>query len=185
MTVKPRSLSAQALYDLPVVTSCALDPDSVHVAYAVSWGDKASNGYRGSIRVAEVSGGSIRTYTHGRHRDLAPRWSADGKQLMFLSDRNQRAAHESGGPDGGGMQLWSIDAAGGEPEPLPRVAGSVSEFAVSPDGRFLAAVATPDTARRAIEQQGWRRITRLRYRADGAGYLDDPARLWLIDLQRT
>ena len=163
-------LKSDDLYTLPVVTFGAPDPARRSVAYTVSWADKETNCYRGSIRVVHIADGSTRAYTHGRYRDFAPQWAPSGERLFFLSDR------------GGSVQIWSIEVNGGEARAEPKLPGDVAEFALSPDGKYVAAIATPDATKQAIDERGWRRVTSLRYRADGVGYLDDPACLWLIDL---
>ncbi len=165
-----RRITASDLMRLPVISGAALDPSRRRIAFVRTLADEAANGYRGSIRVCELDTGSITVMTHGVARDGAPAWSPDGARLFFLSDRS------------GAMQLWCIDCAGGEAYAAPAVDGAVSEFAVSPDGRFIAAVATSSQGGRDVEARGWRRVTRQRYRADGIGYHDERPRIWLVDL---
>ncbi len=163
-------LRPEALYSLPIVSGCALHPSRSSVAFVVTTMDEASNSYRGSLRTVDLASAEMRRLTQGSARDGAPQWSADGIALLFLSDRS------------GSTQLWRVDAAGGEPFALPAVPGNVSEFAVAPGGAHVAVVATPTTGREEVERRGWRRITRLRYRADGPGFFDDVPQIWLIDL---
>jgi dipeptidyl aminopeptidase/acylaminoacyl peptidase len=169
------------LYSLPITGWCALNPARTAVAYAVTKLHEEANAYRGCIKVLQLpaQGAKVQApaspmplaLTDWTARDQAPQWSCDGSRLFFLSDRSGR------------MQLYQVSATGGEVTSLPEVPGNVSEFAVSPAGRYLAAIATPTTNKEAIEQRGWRRITRIRYRSDGPGYLDDYPQLWLLDLQ--
>lgn len=166
------------LYALRVVSWCSLNPSRTAVAYAVTRMSEETNTYRGSIRIVsfdassagQAQAGASRTLTDGSARDQAPQWSADGSSIFFLSDRAS------------GMQLWEVSANGGGPKPLPLLPGNVSEFAVAPRGRRIAAIAVPTAKREQINSQSWRRITRIRYRSDGAGYLDDLPEIWLIDL---
>ncbi|HXW77803.1 MAG TPA: S9 family peptidase, partial [Candidatus Eremiobacteraceae bacterium] len=92
---------------------------------------------------------------------------------LFVSDRGGQR----------GAWLLDLEREGAEPIAAPEIDGAVSEAVFSPDGRFIAAIATPDAQRRVVAARGWRSITRLRYRADGVGYLDDFPVLWLIDLE--
>jgi dipeptidyl aminopeptidase/acylaminoacyl peptidase len=165
-----QSMDPRHLYTLPIVGECELSPDRASLAYVVTTLDEESNAYRGSIRVIPSAGGTPRQLTQATARDGAPRWSADGVALFFLSDRS------------GSTQLWRIDAGGGQPTAMPMVPGNASDFAVSPDGVHVAIVTTPTTRRDEVERRGWRRITRLRFRSDGPGYLDDLPQLWLLDL---
>ncbi len=175
-------LGPRDLYSLPIVGWCAVHPQHSAVAYVVTRLDEEANAYRGSIRTVAIpderailqsptTGPTGAILTKGSARDQAPQWSVDGKKIFFLSDR------------GGSMQLWAIDPAGGDTTALPALPGNVSEFAVSPDGSRIAAIATPTQNKDEIERRGWRRITRMRYRADGPGYLDDKPQIWLIDLK--
>lgn len=165
-----QGLEPRHLYGLPIVGGCALSPSHDSIAYSVTTLDEESNGYCGSIRVVDLASGSSRKLTQETARDGAPQWSADGISLFFLSDRS------------GSTQLWRIDAGGGEPAAMPAVPGNASDFTVSPDGVHIVVVTTPTTHRDEVERRGWRRITRLRFRADGPGYLDDLPQLWLIDV---
>jgi dipeptidyl aminopeptidase/acylaminoacyl peptidase len=167
-----RRISPAQLFRLPVVTGAACDRAGRRVAYVRTLPDEAANAYRGSIRIHDLHTGSTTVLTHGGARDASPAWSPDGARVFFASDRT------------GTMQVWCIECAGGEPYALPAIDGAVSEFAVAPNGRFVAAVATSQRGARDVDERGWRRITRQRYRADGIGYHDCLPQLWLIDLER-
>ncbi len=163
-------IRAEDICDLPIVGGVAIDAAGERVAYVVTTMDLQRDAYVGSIRLVDVRGGTARTLTHGVARDMQPRWSPDGTRIAFISDRGER------------RQVWLIDPTGGDPYPAPEVEGDVSAAVFSPDGRRLAVIATPDSLRREAAVRGWRRIDRIRYRADGAGYLDDRPRLWIMDL---
>lgn len=165
-----RLVGPRGLYDLPIVGSCALHPSRRTVAYTVTRLDEESNAYKGVLKIVDLDTQESVALTDGSARDQLPQWSADGTAMYFASDRT------------GGMQLWHICAAGGDPKPLPALPGNVSELAVSPDGARIAAVATPTKGKELVERQGWRRITRIRYRSDGSNYLDDRPQVFVIDL---
>ena len=148
-----------------------MHPAGKRAAYVVTTMDRERDCYEGSLRVVDLADGKVRIYTSSRARDAQPRWSPDGRRLLFLSDRGEH------------RQIWFIDETGGDPYAAPLVEGDVSTAVFSPDGRKIAVIATADTHRREIQSRGWRRIERIRYRADGVGYLDDAPRLWVIDLE--
>jgi Tol biopolymer transport system component len=80
----------------------------------------------GDLYVLPIGGGEATRITSGPAWDIQPRWSPDGRQLAFTSDR------------GGGNNLWRIGADGSNP-----VQVSKEDFrllntpAWTPDGRFL------------------------------------------------
>ncbi len=166
----PGSLTPGHLLTLPVVSGCALDPSGKRVAYVRTVADEAANAYRGSVRFVDLKSLAVTVLTRGVARDASAAWSADGSKLFFTSDRS------------GSMQLWCIELGGGEAYPLPAIDGSIGEFSVSPDGRFIAAVVVSAQGKRDVEARGWRHVTRQRYRADGIGYHDSYPQIWLIDL---
>ena len=165
------SIKPEDLYSLPVVTGASVSPKGSSVAYVVTTMNGPDDSYVGSIHVASLQEDwPPHVYTRTSARDMQPRWSPDGKRLLFTSDRGER------------RQLWFIDVDGGEPYAGPTIDGNVQSAVFSPDGRMVAVVATSDAGRREVARRGWRRIDRMRYRADGAGYLDDLPQVWLIDL---
>lgn len=89
--------------------------------------------------------------------DREPRWSPDGRQLAFLSDRAER----------GTAGLYVMDVDGGEARPLVVRKRAVAGFAWSPDGGRIAFLApddpTDEDERRERERddadvygEGWR-----------------------------
>src|SRR6185437_7221772 len=81
-------------------------------------------------RAASGAAHATRQFTAGTAEDRMPRWSPDGRQIAFLSDRSQR----------GVAQLYLIDADGGEARPLTNTENKkgVEEFAWSPGGGHIA-----------------------------------------------
>ena len=82
----------------------------------------------GDLYLLPASGGDAVALTNGMAWDMMPRFSPDGSEIAFISDRS------------GGDNVWTIKAAGGEPRQISR-----EDFRLvnnpdwSPDGRFIAA----------------------------------------------
>src|SRR5205085_4958312 len=66
--------------------------------------------------------------TNTTKKDKHPRWSPDGKQILFESDRS------------GDNQLWVIDIGGGEARQLTTLASEAGTGIWSPDGKSIAFV---------------------------------------------
>ena len=111
------------------IEEARISPAGDRVAYVLSEIDLAKNATRSSIWLIKTAGGTPLRLTAGPGRDETPRWSPDGKEMAFISDRD------------GSNQIWLIDLAGGEArKPVP-IEGGASSFAWSPDGRKIAFLA--------------------------------------------
>ena len=135
--------------------------------------DCEKNKYRSEIWLVPSDGSRPpRRFTGGKWNDSDPRWSPDGSQIAFVSDRLEEAS-----------QVFLIAANGGEAAPLTTLLpGSIQELKWSPDGDRIALIfrATPaDYTKKAAEERKEKGLsspprvhTKLFYRLDGFGYFD-------------
>ena len=106
--------------------------------------------------------------THSQADEHAPRWSADGHYLGFLSDRDD--PHESD-------QLWLLDRTGGEAERVTDLPGGVSDYAWSPDGARLALIVKDPDPDSTVKGDTLKKtpkpivIDRFKFKEDETGYL--------------
>ncbi len=156
----------QDVYELTGVADPRLSADGTKVAYVVGRVDKDANEYRSAIWVAAADGSEPpRPFTSGDKADGDPRWSPDGTQLAFTSNRADKAS-----------QLYVMPVAGGEPRKLTSLKEDVTQAAWSPDGATIAFVARVRDA--AYEEEDDkkrrpRRFTRLQYKLDSVGWTGD------------
>ncbi len=188
------------LYDLRVPTEVRLSPDGRLVAFTVKAVGPAKDDYREAVWIAPSDGSApARQVTLGARHDTHPRWSPDGTQLAFLSDRAAVLQAGGGGslPDrdeklvDGATQVWLLPLAGGEARELTHLPHDVRDLGWSPDGTRLCVLSTSETAtraRRARREPGeppesdYRFIDRLQYQYNGVGFVHDRfTHLWLVD----
>ncbi len=82
----------------------------------------------GDLYLLPIGGGDAEALTNGMAWDMMPRFSPDGSEIAFISDRS------------GGDNVWTIPVAGGEPKQISREDFRLVNNPVwSPDGRFIAA----------------------------------------------
>ena len=122
-----KPFTAQALVRLERISDPRLSPDGTRLAYQLRETDYAANKGVSSLWLRPLDGPptSPRRLTAAGAEGSAPRWSADGRSLYFLSKRS------------GSTQVWRLDLAGGEAQPVTRAPLDIGSYMLSPDGRRL------------------------------------------------
>lgn len=119
------------LFTIQRVSDPQLSPDGKTVAFVITAVDKEANKTNSDVWVIPVSGGAASQLTNSPKHDRHPRWSPDGKSILFESNRN------------GSYQLYHIDVATGVTKQLTNISTEASGGLWSPDGKqiaFLSAV---------------------------------------------
>lgn len=88
------------------------------------------------LYVCPAAGGVERRLTIDPATDGLPRWTRDGRAVIFSSNRS------------GNWQLWEVPAQGGEPRRLRANAATEWQGDLAPDGRRLALLSNIDGAER-------------------------------------
>ena len=181
MSAEKRPLTAQDLYKLQLVGDPQLSPDGKHIIFTVKRVAAETEKKHTDLWLANTETGALQQFSYGDTSDTHPRWSPDGSQIAFLSNRKDEKQ----------AQLYVLPFHGGEARPMTDLKGAFAGFAWSPDGRqFVTQFRKKDEA--AIEREEdpkkkelgvvSRHITSLRYKYDGAGYLPgEKFHIWVID----
>jgi dipeptidyl aminopeptidase/acylaminoacyl peptidase len=125
-----RPITVDDLFRCPRLSDPQISPDGTRVAYVVTTVDLEANRSASSIWLALTDGKgqpTPLTNTPGK-KDTHPRWSPDGKRLLFESNRS------------GNSQLWVIDVGGGEARQLTTLSTGATNAVWSPDSRYIAFV---------------------------------------------
>ncbi|HLW58788.1 MAG TPA: S9 family peptidase [bacterium] len=154
-----RPITIEDLFALKILNDPQLSPDGARVVCTVTTGDVATNGYRSHLWIAPVDGRAPWQLTSAAGKDTTPRWSPNGAQVAFISDRS------------GEKQVWVIGVEGGEARQVTSGPLAPSELAWSPDSGWLAVVAKPQP-KPGPDESDVRVISRLRYKLDGEGFWD-------------
>jgi dipeptidyl aminopeptidase/acylaminoacyl peptidase len=122
-----RPMQIDDLFRFQRVADPQVSPDGRMVAYAVTSVDLPNNRTTTNLWLAATDGSTRKPLTSG-NKDRHPRWSPDGKHLLFESSRS------------GSSQLWLLDLSGGEARQLTDISTGASNGTWSPDGKWIAFV---------------------------------------------
>src|SRR5688500_10291340 len=114
-----RAFTLSDWYKLSTLSAPAISPDGSRIAFQVQTVNERDNKYHREVWVVSTAGGAPQRFTSPSTESSSPRWSPDGKLLMFTSQR-----------PGGKGTTWMLrmDQPGGEAfqdDSYPRI-GSVS-----------------------------------------------------------
>ncbi len=169
-------LTSTDLYEFRFLTDAQISPDGARVAYAVKVVNDARDGYRGAIWLVPFDESeSASQITSGVGQDSSPRWSPDGRNLAFLSDRGEPAKGKKRAPRN--VFVQSLD--GGEARQLTSFADDCSDLVWSPDGSRVAFVVRDPKER--DEPETIRVYDRARYKSDEGGLFDGRRKhVWVV-----
>lgn len=121
-----RPMKLDDLFRFQRVSDPRISPDGKTVAYVITTADLAENRTSSTIWLVAADTGVPRQLTNTAKKDRHPRWSPDGKRILFESNRS------------GDNQLWVIAPDGGEAKQLTSIASEAGGGIWSPDGRWVA-----------------------------------------------
>ena len=175
---QPGKLTLETYLDLEDVQDPQLSPDGKQVIYTRRYIDKLADRWESSLWVMNADGSRSRHLIDGANAI----WSPDGSRIAYLANG-----------DPSGTQIWvrfmDGDAA---PTQITRLSETPSDVEWAPDGKSLAfrmlvplkedglKIAMPSTPKGAKWVEPPRVVTKLQYRRDRQGFVDDGFRQLFI-----
>src|SRR6202521_1984290 len=161
---KSTALTPEASLNLRRISDLQFSPDGSRLAFVVAEPPKSEE--RAShIWILDNKTSGVRQFTYSPKSESSPRWSPDGRQLAFLSNRAEDQ-----------QQIYLMRVDGGEAAALTKGKRSIQSFEWSPDGKQIAFLA-PDAKTEAEEKK-----EKDKDDAHVADKEDKRARLWLLTL---
>jgi len=163
-------ISLEQYFDLEDVQDPQLSPDGKQIIYTRRWVDKLNDRWESSLWIMNADGSRSRHLVDGSNAV----WSPDGSRIAYLA---------KGEPSG--TQIW-VRFMDGEAAPtqITRLTETPADVEWSPDGKSLAfrmlvvqrdemRIPMPAAPKGAKWVEPPRVVTRLKYRQDRQGYVDD------------
>ncbi|MEO7520296.1 MAG: S9 family peptidase [Gemmatimonas sp.] len=160
-------------FDWEDVSAPAMSPDGKQIIYTRTWIDRLNDKRESSVWIMNADGSRSRFLVKGSDA----KWSPDGQRISFV------APGEPGGP-----QIWTryMDGEGAATQ-ITRLTEPPNDVEWSPDGKTIAfgmlvrgsenwRIPMPVAPRGAKWTEPPRVVTKLRYRADRQGFLEDGLR---------
>ena len=133
-------LTPEVMWKMSRAGGATLSPDGRTLLYQQTDYSMAENRGVTTLHTEALDTKQVADLTDGSSNNLAARWSTDGKTIYFLSDRS------------GSMQVWAMDASGGNVRQLSDFDRDVEGFGISPRGdKAWYVQRIPIAARRSSE----------------------------------
>lgn len=168
-----RPFELMDVFDLEWATSPQISPDGSQVVYVRNFYDVMTDRQRSNLWLIDVGTGAQRPLTSGTANHSDPRWSPTGDRIIWVSTAD------------GGAQIWMRWMDTGQTARVTHLVRSPGSVSWSPDARWISfsmfVPGSPQTIGATVpsppEGAEWapepRTITRLQFRADGAGFMPD------------
>ena len=112
----------EVMWKMSRAAASSLSPDGRTLLYQQTDYNVAENRGVTTLWVEDLASKAVTRLTDFTSNSLAPRWSADGGKIYFLSDRS------------GSMQVWEMSPTGGNVRQLSDLKGVIEGFGISPRG---------------------------------------------------
>lgn len=171
LSAAKRPLTTDTTFDMRSVGDPQITKDGSKVVYTLQWADKMADAYYSNLWIASLDQSGKkdeRPLTTGAYRDTSPRLSPDNTRLAYISNRSGKAQ----------IRVRWMDS--GQEAQITDLEQAPSSIEWSPDGKWIGFIArVPSKPAWTVKMPekpagaNWAPppivVTKLRWRADGAG----------------
>jgi acylaminoacyl-peptidase len=163
-------LTINDVFNLELATDPQISPDGKRIIYVRQFAEIMADKRCSNLWIINFDGTDHRPVTTGNYSDSSPRWSPDGTQIIFISNRD------------GSSQIYRRWLDSGQTAKVTNVTSAPNGIAWSPDGKWISfTMHVPENATQIVKMPAppegakWAEpakvIDKLVYRFNGAGYL--------------
>lgn len=160
------------VFQLENVSDPQISPDGERIIFARTFRDIMTDRTLSNLWICDFDGSQMRPLTTGNQNDSSPRWSPDGKQIVYRSNRD------------GSNQIYLRWLDTGAESKLTNLTQSPSTPVWSRDGKWLtftmfvpkagqSFAKIPSAPKGAKWAEPAKYIDKMKYRSDGGGYIKD------------
>ncbi|MEH6405646.1 MAG: S9 family peptidase [Leeuwenhoekiella sp.] len=165
------NLELTDIFSMEYVSDPQISPDGSKIIYVRNFSDIMTDRNLSNLWIVNFDGTNNRPLTTGNHNDMAPKWSHDGKKIVFKSNMADDK-----------MKLYMMWMDTKETVPLTNTPQSPGNISWSYDDKYIAfTMFVPESSASLIklpakpEGAKWNAppiyIDKMNYRGDGQGYL--------------
>ncbi|WP_445486596.1 prolyl oligopeptidase family serine peptidase [Niallia sp. 03133] len=165
-----KKIAAETLYQLNSIVDPQVAADGKDCIFVVTSISEEKNTYYSNLYYKNVdSTDESVQWTFGEDRNHSPRWSPDGNQVVFVSNRT------------GKNQLYLLNRNGGEANQLTFVKNGAANPVWSPNGKEIAfqttigkeeSIQDKDTKKEKEKEPVPLEVDKMKYKSDAAGFWD-------------
>ncbi len=163
-------LTINDVFNMELATDPQISPDGGRIIYVRQFADIMTDRRCSNLWMINFDGTNNRPLTTGNFSDTTPRWSPDGSQVIYISNRD------------GSPQVYRRWMDSGQTAKITNLTQSPSGLNWSPDGKWISfTMLVPESPRSLVrmpappEGAKWadpaKLIDKLVYRFNGVGYL--------------
>jgi len=159
-----------SIFSAQPVSDPQISPDGAKVLFVYTTTDMGENKYDSHLWLLPLAEKKPTQFTHGKNNDTNPRWSPDGKTVLFLSNRASEE-EKAGDEKKRKTQIWVIPADGGEARRLTSVEEGAQRPVWSPDGKAVLFSSNVFKGEK-VKDSDVKIVRRIRYKLNGRGFFE-------------
>jgi dipeptidyl aminopeptidase/acylaminoacyl peptidase len=120
-----KKMTPEILWKFGRLGEAKVSPDGKNIVLTITRYDANTNKSNGEIYILPLAGGELKQITSTILSEYNPRWTNDGKNILFLS------------AESGSSQVWMMNTDGEDRKQISHVDGDINSFELAPAGNNL------------------------------------------------